>query len=95
MGWGTMSDSGFHKGLLGSLLAYGTVGVLVGAEEVPEGAGAAVANDTRRVVSNKPNILKNASGSGDEFEEKLLAFIQVVGLAASQQIKPGIRSHSD
>jgi hypothetical protein len=64
-----MSDSGFHSGLLGSSLAYGTVGVLVGAEEVPEGAGAAVTNDTKRVVNKKLRlycILKRASGSGEE-----------------------------
>jgi hypothetical protein len=50
-----MSDVGSHNGLLGSLLAYGTVGVLVGAEEVLEGAGAAVVNTTRKVVSKKLN----------------------------------------
>jgi hypothetical protein len=56
MGWGTVSESGFHKGSLGSSLENGTVGVLVGAEEVPDGAGAAVTNDTRRVISKTQKL---------------------------------------
>jgi len=56
MGWGTILESGFHKGSLGSSLANGTVGVLVEAEEVPDGAGAAVTNDTRRVINKTQNL---------------------------------------
>lgn len=51
-----MADSGFHKGLFGSSLANGTVGVLVRADEVTDGAGAAVTNDARRVVSKTHNL---------------------------------------
>jgi len=56
MGSGIMADFVFHKGLFGSSLANGTVGVLVRADEVPDGAGAAVTNDARRVASKTHNL---------------------------------------
>ena len=56
MGSGILADSGPHKGLFGSSLARGTVGVVVRADEVLDGAGAALTNDARRVVSKTHNL---------------------------------------